>query len=121
MEGLFFSAGILLAVAVCAALFGPYGPKGVPDPTIISTVPKPDFFFLWIYTALAFLPPELETPLILIAPIVGVAVLLALPLVAGVGEKSWWRRPVAVFAVMFLAVTFGVLTRLGTYTPWSPR
>ena len=47
-KDLFFSAAILLAVAVCSALFGPYGPKGVPDPTIISTVPKPDFFFLWI-------------------------------------------------------------------------
>jgi len=45
-KDLFFSAAILLAVAVCAAVFGPFGPKGVPDPTIINTVPKPDFFFL---------------------------------------------------------------------------
>src|ERR1700730_18521688 len=52
-KDLFFSAAILLAVAVCAAVFGPYGPKGIPDPTIISTVPKPDFFFLWIYTVLS--------------------------------------------------------------------
>ena len=49
------------------------------------------------------------------------AILLALPFVAGVGEKSWWRRPVAVFAVMFIAVCFGVFTHLGTYTPWSPQ
>src|SRR6266700_5022430 len=28
-KDLFFSAAILLAVAVCAAMFGPYGPKGV--------------------------------------------------------------------------------------------
>ena len=120
-KDLFFSAAILLAVAACAAVFGPYGPKGVPDPTIISTVPKPDFFFLWIYTVLSYLPPEMETPFILIVPIVAVAVLIALPLVAGIGEKSWWRRPVAVFMVMFLAVSFAVLTNLGTYTPWSPQ
>jgi ubiquinol-cytochrome c reductase cytochrome b subunit len=120
-KDLVFSAAVLFAVAFCAALFGPYGPKGVPDPAIINTVPKPDFFFLWIYTVLSFLPPELETPFILIVPVVGVSVLIALPLVAGVGEKSWWRRPVAVFSVMFIAVCWGVFTDLGTYTPWSPQ
>jgi len=119
-KDLFFSAAILLAVAVCAAVFGPYGPKGFPDPTITNTVPKPDFPFLWIYTVLSFLPPELETPFILIAPVVAVILLVGLPLVAGVGEKSWWRRPVAVFTVMFIAVCWGVWTNLGTYTPWSP-
>jgi ubiquinol-cytochrome c reductase cytochrome b subunit len=120
-KDLVFSAAILFAVAVCAAVFGPYGPKGVPDPAIINTVPKPDFFFLWIYTVLSYLPPELETPFILIVPVVAIAVLVALPFVAGIGEKSWWRRPVAVFSVMFIAVCFGVFTDLGTYTPWSPQ
>ena len=120
-KDLFFSAAILFAVAVCAAIFGPFGPKGVPDPTIINTVPKPDFFFLWIYTVLSYLPPEMETPFILIVPVVAIVLLIALPLVAGVGEKSWHRRPVAVFLLMFLAVCFGVWTHLGTYTPWSPE
>jgi len=120
-KDLFFSAAILLAVAFCAALFGPYGPSGVPDPSIIQTVPKPDFFFLWLYTVLSYLPPSMETPFILIVPAFAVAILIALPFVAGVGEKSWWRRPIAVFAVMFIAVCFGVFTHLGTYTPWSPH
>ena len=102
-------------------VLGPLGPKGVPDPTIINTVPKPDFFFLWIYTVLSFLPPEMETPFLLIAPVVAVAFLVGLPLVAGVGEKSWWRRPVGVFMVMFLAIAWAELTHLGTYTPWSPQ
>ena len=120
-KDLVFSAAILFAVVCCAAMFGPYGPKGVPDPTIINTVPKPDFFFLWIYTVLSFLPPEMETPFILIAPVVAIAALLGLPFVAGIGEKSWWRRPVAVFSLMFIAVCWGVWTNLGTYTPWSPK
>lgn len=120
-KDLVFSAAIIFAVAFCAALWGPYGPKGFPDPTIINTVPKPDFFFLWIYTVLSFLPPDMETPFILIAPVVAVIILVALPLVAGIGEKSWWRRPVAVSSVMFIAICFGVFTNLGTYTPWSPQ
>jgi ubiquinol-cytochrome c reductase cytochrome b subunit len=49
-KDLVFSGAILAAVAVCAFVFGPYGPSGQPDPSIIQTVPKPDFSFLWIYT-----------------------------------------------------------------------
>ena len=77
-----FSAAILLAVTSCALILGPFGPTGFPDPTIIQTVPKPDFFFWWIYTILSFLPENLETPFILIAPVVGIAFLLALPFFA---------------------------------------
>jgi ubiquinol-cytochrome c reductase cytochrome b subunit len=116
-----FAAGILLAVALCALFLGPIGPTGVPDPTIIQTAPKPDFFFLWIYTALAFLPPSIETPVMFIAPVIGIGLMLALPFFAGVGEKSWHRRPVAVLLVLVLAVGFGTLTHLGTYVPWSPK
>ncbi len=120
-KDLVFSAAILLAVVVCAAMFGPKGPEGIPDPTIIQTVPKPDFAFLWIYTVLSYLPPAIETPVMLIAPVIGIGVLVALPFVAGVGEKSWWRRPTAVFSLMFLAVCWAGFTKLGTYTPWSPH
>ncbi|HVZ84042.1 MAG TPA: cytochrome b N-terminal domain-containing protein [Terracidiphilus sp.] len=115
-----FSAAILLAVLACALFFGPFGPTGQPDPTIIQTAPKPDFFFLWIYAVLAYLPPDLETPFIFIAPIVVIGGMLLLPLVAGEGEKHWSRRPVAVLMVSVIAVALGVFTHLGTYTPWSP-
>jgi ubiquinol-cytochrome c reductase cytochrome b subunit len=120
-KDLVFSGAILAAVAVCAVVFGPYGPGGQPDPSIIQTVPKPDFPFLWIYAVLSFLPPSLETPFILIAPIVMIAGLLAVPFVAPEGERSWHRRPVAVLALTTVAVAWGAFTELGTYTPWSPH
>src|SRR6201990_2484007 len=44
-EGLFFAVFIILAAAACAFYFGPFGPTGQPDPTIIQTAPKPDYFF----------------------------------------------------------------------------
>ncbi len=115
----FFAAAIMLAVMACALLLGPMGPTGQPDPTI-QTAPKPDFAFLWIFAVLALLPPSLETPLILIAPIVIIGAMLLLPLVAGQGEKYWSHRPVAVLMVAVIAVTLGIFTRLGMYTPWSP-
>jgi ubiquinol-cytochrome c reductase cytochrome b subunit len=120
-KDLVFSAAVLAAVAVCAFVFGPYGPTGQPDPSIIQTVPKPDFFFLWLYAVLSYLPPAMETPFILIAPLLGIAALLAIPFFASEGEKSWHRRPVAVLLVSTIAVCFGVLTHLGTTTPWSPH
>jgi ubiquinol-cytochrome c reductase cytochrome b subunit len=115
-----FAAAIIFAVMACAFFFGPFGPGGVPDPTIIQTAPKPDYFFLWIYAVLAFLPPSIETPLILIAPVIGIAGMLLLPLVASEGERHWARRPVAVLMVSVIAVTLGIFTHLGSYTPWSP-
>jgi ubiquinol-cytochrome c reductase cytochrome b subunit len=115
-----FAAAILLAVMACAFCFGPFGPTGVPDPTIIQTAPKPDFFFLWIYAVLAFLPPELETPVLLIAPPLIIGALLLLPFVAGQGEKHWSKRPVAVLVVALIAVTLGTFTQLGLHSPWSP-
>jgi hypothetical protein len=50
-------------------------PGGQPDPTIIATEPAPDFFFLWIFAALALLPANVETPLLLTAPVIGIGVL----------------------------------------------
>ncbi len=115
-----FAAAIILAVMGCAFFLGPIGPTGQPDPTIIQTAPKPDFAFLWIFAVLAYLPPELETPVLFIAPVVIIGAMLLLPLVAGEGEKHWSRRPVAVLMVAVIAVSLGVFTQLGTYTPWSP-
>ena len=108
-----FSGVILLSIAACAVLFGPFGPGGQPDPTIIQTAPRPDFFFLWLYAVLSFLPPAAETPLLMIGPVIAIAVLLALPFFAGEGEKSWRRRPVAVLPVLLIAVTLGAFTQLG--------
>ncbi len=115
-----FSAAIILAIMACAIFFGPIGPSGPPDPTIIQTVPKPDVAFLWIYAIFALAPPHLETALLLIAPVFVICVMLGLPLYAGEGEKHWSRRPVAVLMVCVIAVALSILTSLGEHPPWSP-
>jgi ubiquinol-cytochrome c reductase cytochrome b subunit len=119
-KDIFFSGAVILAIMACAVLLGPFGPSGQPDPTIIQTAPRPDYFFLWLYATLSLLPPSLETPVLLIGPVIGIVVLLALPFVSGEGEKSWKRRPIAVLTILLVAVALGSFTHLATYTPWSP-
>ncbi|HYT23177.1 MAG TPA: cytochrome b N-terminal domain-containing protein [Candidatus Polarisedimenticolia bacterium] len=120
-KDLIFSGLVVLGILFCAAYFGPKGPKGIPDPTQIRAVPAPDFFFLWIYAALALLPPYMETFLLLTAPVVGIVLLFAIPFISNTGEKSARRRPVAVLGVLLVFLTLGTLTQLGTYAPWSPQ
>ena len=120
-KDLFFAGVIILAVAACAIYFGPFGPSGQPDPTIIQTAPKPDYFFLWLYALLSLLPPSLETPALLIGPVLVIVGLILLPFLFGEGEKSWRRRPIAVLSVLLIAITLGTFTHLAGYTPWSPH
>ncbi len=119
-KDMFFSAAIIVAIMACAVYFGPFGPTGYPDPTIVQTIPKPDFFFLWLYAMLALLPPEMETPALLIGPVVVIGFLILLPFLSGEGEKSWRRRPVAVVTLLLVAVSLATFTKLATYSPWSP-
>jgi ubiquinol-cytochrome c reductase cytochrome b subunit len=115
-----FSGVILLAIAACALYFGPFGPSGQPDPRIIQTAPRPDFFFLWLYALLSLLPPAMETPVLLIGPAIALVILLTLPFFSGEGEKSWRRRPIAVLTILLSAVTLGTFTSLADHAPWSP-
>jgi ubiquinol-cytochrome c reductase cytochrome b subunit len=119
-KDLFFGGFILLAIAACALYFGPFGPSGRPDPTIIQTAPRPDFFFLWLYAVLSLLPPSMETPALLVGPVVALLALFLLPFIFGEGEKSWRRRPIAVLSILLVAVSLGTFTHLSGYTPWSP-
>jgi ubiquinol-cytochrome c reductase cytochrome b subunit len=120
-KDLIFNGFLIIAILTCAAVFGPFGPNGPPDPTLINTVPRPDFYFLPLFSVFALLPPYMETFLILTAPVVGIALLFVLPFLSGTGEKSARRRPVAVLSVIFIFLTLSVLAYLGLSSPWSPH
>src|SRR5262249_13813439 len=75
VKDMMFSGFILLSIAACALFLGPIGPTGQPDPTIIQTAPRPDYFFLWIYAVLSLLPAWAETPVLLIGPVIALIVL----------------------------------------------
>jgi ubiquinol-cytochrome c reductase cytochrome b subunit len=114
------AAVVIFGIVACACFFGPKGPLGPPDPVQIDTLPRPDFFFLWVFSIAALMPDWLETPALLGGPVLIGLVLFALPFFNGTGEKSWRRRPVAVMTVVLTYLALGLLTYLGMKSPWSP-
>jgi ubiquinol-cytochrome c reductase cytochrome b subunit len=119
-KDLVFAGLVTLGIMFCAVVFGPKGPIGAPDPTLIDTTPRPDFFFLSLFAALALLPDYLETLIILGAPAVLIVILFALPFISGTGEKSVRRRPVAALSVIIVLLALVTLAYLGDRSPWSP-
>lgn len=117
----FFIGLTLLLVFGMALFLGPDGPDFPPDPANVVAEPVPDWYFLPLFAVLALCPRELETYIILIAPILVVAAMFLLPLWAGKGERYWRRRPMAVMSVIFIFLALGVLGWLGYKEPWSPH
>jgi ubiquinol-cytochrome c reductase cytochrome b subunit len=116
-----FSFIVILVVVAIAAIFGPYGPRSIPDPTIVESAnPRPDWYFLWLFALLALSPPEAETFIMLVLPVLLFGILILIPLLSGRGERSSRRRPIAVLVVIVVFVSFVSLTYLGFTSPWSP-
>jgi ubiquinol-cytochrome c reductase cytochrome b subunit len=87
----------------------------------VDTNPRPDFYFLSIFAALALLPDWMEVIVLFVAPTVLLLFLFLLPFISGTGEKSARRRPVAVLAVILILLVIGVLAYMGETSPWSPK
>ena len=112
--------GILLAIAALAILVGPPLLEQQPDPTVIEAYPRPDWYFTWIFAALALIPSSLEDIAILGAPLVFGILIIALPFFANRGERSPKRRPWALAVVMIALLMIGTLYVAGERAPWSP-
>lgn len=120
-KDLIFAGIVIVGILACAFFLGPKGPFGRPDPTIVDTNPRPDFYFLSIFAALALLPDWMEVVVLFVAPVICILLLLALPFISGTGEKSARRRPLAVMSVVLVMLIICVLCYLGQTSPWSPQ
>jgi ubiquinol-cytochrome c reductase cytochrome b subunit len=116
-----FSSLVVIVVVTLAAVFGPKGPHGLPDPTLTGANPRPDWPFLWLFGLLSLCPAGLETFVMLVFPVLLVLGLLAVPFVSNRGERAPSRRPVAVLAVVVGGTVLAVLTYAGATAPWSPK
>jgi ubiquinol-cytochrome c reductase cytochrome b subunit len=121
LHDLVVSVIAVFAVVVIAAIVGPKGPTGPPDPTLPGANPRPEWPFLWLFALLAMSPPQIETFVMLVFPVVLVLVLFLVPFVSNRGERAPSRRPVAVLSVIVIYTLLGVLTYEGATAPWSPQ
>ena len=120
-KDLIFAALVIVGILGAAFIFGPKGPGGPPNPTLVDTNPRPDFYFFSIFAALAFCPIGWKCSFSSSRQLFAITLLLALPFISPTGEKSCFRRPVAVLSVIFVMLVIAVLTYMGETSPWSPK
>ncbi len=115
-----FGLGVVVVIMLMAWFWGPPHLGEAPDPSAIEVYPKPDWYLLWIFAALALLPGALEEYVVFIGPLIIGGILVALPFISNRGERSWKRRPWAVASVLIIVLMIGSLWIKGVQAPWTP-
>lgn len=116
-----FSVAVIITIVSLAYIFGPPNLTQPPNPSIIQTQPKPDWYMLSIFALFALMPPKIESFMIVAGPVLTIVILLALPFVSNKGERSPIRRPWAVFGSVCVVVFVLSLFMIGEIAPWSPK
>jgi menaquinol-cytochrome c reductase cytochrome b/c subunit len=104
---------VLLTIIVMAIVFGAeLGPKA--DPTTTTYVPRPEWYFFFLFELLRVIKPAVLTPLATIGiPTICMILLIALPFIDRGPERRPERRPIATLAGIFTICAMGYLTYLG--------
>jgi menaquinol-cytochrome c reductase cytochrome b/c subunit len=104
---------VLLSIILMSLTFGAeLGPKA--DPTTTTYVPRPEWYFFFLFELLRVIKPAILTPLATIGvPTICIILLILLPFVDRNPERRPERRPIATIAGIFTIVAMGYLTYLG--------
>ena len=65
-----FGVCMVTAIVLAALVFGAPALDKPPDPTVLSADPRPDWYLLWYFGALALIPPALENAFMILSPLV---------------------------------------------------
>src|SRR6187551_338994 len=102
--------GIIITLSI--VLGAELGPKA--DPTTTTYVPRPEWYFFFLFELLRVIKPSVLTPVATIGvPTVCMVLLLLLPFYDRGPERRPERRPIATAAGIFTIVAMGYLTYLG--------
>jgi menaquinol-cytochrome c reductase cytochrome b/c subunit len=108
----------VVIIALSIILGAEQGPKA--DPTTTTYVPRPEWYFFFLFELLRVLkPPELVPVATIGIPTLAMVLLLLLPFYDRNPERRPERRPVAMIAGIMVIVAMAYLTYLGA-TAGSP-
>ncbi|MET0685826.1 MAG: c-type cytochrome [Solirubrobacteraceae bacterium] len=104
---------VLFSIILMSLTFGAeLGPKA--DPTTTTYVPRPEWYFFFLFELLRVIKPAILTPVATIGvPTICIILLILLPFVDRGPERRPERRPIATIAGIFTIVAMGYLTYLG--------
>jgi mono/diheme cytochrome c family protein len=104
---------VLLSIIVMSLMFGAeLGPKA--DPTTTTYVPRPEWYFFFLFEVLRIIKPAVLTPVATIGvPTLCMVLLILLPFVDRGPERRPERRPIATLAGILTIFAMGYLTYLG--------
>src|ERR687891_576609 len=104
---------VLLTIILMSLMFGAeLGPKA--DPTTTTYVPRPEWYFFFLFEVLRVIKPAILTPLATIGvPTICMILLIILPFIDRGPERRPERRPIATIAGILTIFAMGYLTYLG--------
>jgi len=104
---------VLLAIILASLTLGAeLGPKA--DPTTSTYVPRPEWYFFFLFELLRVIKPAILTPLATIGvPTIAMILLFLLPFYDRGPERRPERRPIATTAGIVTIFAMGYLTYLG--------
>jgi len=82
------------------------------DPTSNDYLPRPEWYFLFLFQLLKYFPGPLEPVATVVLPLLALFSLLALPFVDTGDERRPWRKPVTTIVAVFCIVAIVALTIL---------
>ena len=104
---------VILVIIFLSLMFGAeMGPKA--DPTTTTYVPRPDWYFFFLFEVLRVIKPPVFTPMATIGvPTICMILLFLLPFYDRSPERVIWRRPIALSAGLVTIFAMAYLTYAG--------
>lgn len=109
-----FKEGIValfvLAVVMLVAAFFQVPNEPIANPTDTSYIPRPEWYFLFLFQALRYFRGSVEVLGTFLLPVVFILILVLLPFYDRKAEKRWTKRPIAISAASLILIGIIVLT-----------
>ncbi len=105
-------AAVFLVIAALALLRHP-SREPIAGTISESYLPRPEWYFMWLFQLLTYFPGRWELVGSLVAPALGVSLLFAAPFLGGSGARAVAERPLAVAAGVTCVIAIVYLSLMG--------